>query len=299
MESNQMMLTQIVEANKDVQAAWFDNPFLPARITVIVSAPISSHALRIPAPVRHLQVSQILSRKIQTLRAPATNALAANVHQACQNEPIKLGTQIQPSNANWVGTAGAPIHWMDNDHHHHYGILSNWHVMADGVQKPGRSIHQPDRNRPAMATLVRWSEPVDDEVNIIDAAIADALVDGFHTISPEIIGIGRLANASIDAEPGLRVMKAGRTTQITHARCIGVGASVRVSYGDFVATFEDQDIFRGDTNNFSAPGDSGSLIIEESSKAPVSLLFAGSTDITIGNPIREVEAALSIDFRFP
>jgi hypothetical protein len=48
---------------------------------------------------------------------------------------------------------------------------------------------------------------------------------------------------------------------------------------------------------FSMPGDSGSLIVTASTKQPVALLFAGSSDnsMTFANNIQAVKAALGIE----
>ena len=94
---------------------------------------------------------------------------------------------------------------------------------------------------------------------------------------------------------GLRVQKCGRTTGLTKGRIYAVNATVNVSYGSRVARFVNQIIIT--PGSFSAGGDSGSLIVVDSSgsdgRKAVGLLFAGSPSITIANPIGLVLSGFS------
>ena len=68
-----------------------------------------------------------------------------------------------------------------------------------------------------------------------------------------------------------------------------IDTTVEVGYNGNTAVFERQ-IF---TNDMSDPGDSGSLIVNEDNRA-VGLLFAGSSTVTVLNPIDAVLSALNI-----
>ena len=71
---------------------------------------------------------------------------------------------------------------------------------------------------------------------------------------------------------------------------------VNVNMGDGdIAIFEGQMIISGIGGQFSAGGDSGSLILDKQRRA-VGLLFAGNDSITIGNDIHNVLEALDIRF---
>jgi hypothetical protein len=235
---------------------------------------------------------------ITDLRAYAPEKYPQNVYQACQNEPIKLGTQLQPSAANWVGTAGAPVTWLDTAKRRHWGILSNWHVMVVTPGELGRPQHQPFATQPACARLYDAEMPSKTKANLIDAAIADALIDGYHTIDREIIEIGRLATGFASAKPGDAAEKCGRTTGHTRAKCTATGVAARVQYGDFTALFQDQDQYEPDDGQFSAAGDSGSLIVTGSPPKATSLLFAGGGNVTLGCPVRHVAPRFNLDFGF-
>jgi hypothetical protein len=90
--------------------------------------------------------------------------------------------------------------------------------------------------------------------------------------------------------PGMRVQKYGRTTKLTSGRIDSTNGTVHVCYDSsclIVAKFTGQIIVKPGT--FSAGGDSGSLIVEKTrANRPVGLLFAGSSSITIANPINTV-----------
>jgi hypothetical protein len=86
------------------------------------------------------------------------------------------------------------------------------------------------------------------------------------------------------------VKKTGRTTNFTTGRVTAINATVNVNYGGGkVARFCRQIL----TTDMSAPGDSGSLVLDEYNN-PVGLLFAGSSVVTVLNPINLVQALLRI-----
>jgi len=220
-------------------------------------------------------------------------------HRSCHDEPIPGGVQIQPRTARWVGTLGTACSFLDGDRKRQWGLLSNWHVLCAGAFKRRHPLCQPDTTNPVIAHLDDW-HPVDSSLtNYIDAAVADSRIDGLHSVGPAILGASRVHPIPVHAELNLPVMKSGRTTGITEGLCVGVAAAVKINYGTFVAAFVDQDLFEGTDQNFSAAGDSGSLIFTDPGSQPVSLLFAGGGRLTIGNPIRRVIQRFNLRFNFP
>lgn len=128
-------------------------------------------------------------------------------------------------------------------------------------------------------------QPVSQAANLVDAAIARPTV----ALMEEIAEIGKPVGIR-EAELGMDIQKFGRTTSYTTSKISQLYATVQVSYGSAgVATFEDQII----TGNMSAGGDSGSAVLDMD-KNLVGLLFAGSTSITILNPIQAVFNALNL-----
>lgn len=104
---------------------------------------------------------------------------------------------------------------------------------------------------------------------------------------PKTIEItGNLENVNV----GDVVLKSGRTTGLTYGEVIATNAVIDVDYGGPWARFENQIV----TSNMSFGGDSGSLVFNDKGNA-VGLLFAGSDQATILNPIDDVFHSLGIE----
>jgi len=125
--------------------------------------------------------------------------------------------------------------------------------------------------------------------NTVDCAIGYPLDEA--DIDFEIPVIGRLIPEVVEAAIGMQLQKFGRTTRYTTDKVIALGASLSVNYGVGVAMFERQIV----AGPMSAGGDSGSLVLDMQNR-PVGLLFAGSDQITIMNPIQLVLDALEVEF---
>lgn len=125
-------------------------------------------------------------------------------------------------------------------------------------------------------------------VNYIDAAIAIPTND--EVISDEVLDIGVISGI-INPYLGMKVRKSGRTTAYTHGSISLIHATVNVNYGGGkLARFEEQLI----AGAMSAGGDSGSLGVHEDSNKAFGLLYAGSDQATIFNPIDKVLATLMV-----
>jgi hypothetical protein len=148
-------------------------------------------------------------------------------------------------------------------------------------------------------------EPIrfDGTVNYIDAAIAYVSPDLVGSATPPGIGYGApnsIILAWEDIEFGVvanpdatQVQKVGRTTSHTFGTVDAINWNGPVCYearGPFrcvkSAYFENQILIW--PGEFSAGGDSGSLIVTADDNRPVALLFAGSNVHTIANPIKFV-----------
>ena len=125
-------------------------------------------------------------------------------------------------------------------------------------------------------------------VNRVDAAVAAPLNE--QDIRDEILDIGVVAGTT-PARLGMSVRKSGRTTGFTSGMINVIDTTVTVSYGaDRKARFEGQLV----SGPMSKPGDSGSLLVAGDSLLAVGLLFAGSDQATIFNPIQDVLDALQV-----
>jgi hypothetical protein len=125
-------------------------------------------------------------------------------------------------------------------------------------------------------------------VNQVDAAVARPIDDA--DVSNEILDIGEVSGTA-EATLAMGVRKSGRTTAFTTGTITVLEATIDVTYGEGrKARFEGQIV----STPMSQGGDSGSLLVAADSLKAVGLLYAGSNQATIFNPIDEVLAALKI-----
>ncbi len=265
----------------------------------------------LPTGTVHSQSQPALPDEAALVALDATQALGPKQHKKRQKRPMKLGvsggtvedfTAFPPSVFCCGGTMGALLK-KDNRHF----ILSNNHVLARlNAGAIGESINQPglnDNNCAApsddqIATLSGFKKIKLNGKNKVDAAIAETSVDKVSA-DGAILGLGIPGNEVVGAKVGLAVKKSGRTTGFTRGEVIATNISGFVSFqlacGDdstirqvqFVKTF-----LVASTNNkdFSAGGDSGSVIYEDVKQCPraMGLLFAGSSAFTVANPMNRV-----------
>jgi len=156
--------------------------------------------------------------------------------------------------------------------------------VAKGVEKAGNLILK--MVKPNYRLQFIKSTP---SHNLIDAAVAKPVKSDY--VSEDIFDLGRIKGT---AEPkiGMAVKKSGRTSGITESSIKAMDVMLRVSLGPSEeATFYEQIL----TGPMAQPGDSGSLVLDENLNA-VGLLFAGSDEATIINPIVNVMKLLKITF---
>lgn len=179
-------------------------------------------------------------------------------------------------------------------------ILSNNHILAnssngkDGRARIGDSIYQPgtaDGGRNSRNIIARLSKYVTldeyPEPNPVDCAVAKPLNN--NLIKSEILDIGKVQGVKVP-ELGMNVKKSGRTTGLTTGSIRVLNVTADVNYGGGrILRFENQ-IY---TTKMSEGGDSGSLVLDENNMA-VGLLFAGSNQGTLVNPIQAVLEWLNV-----
>ena len=272
------------------------------------------NALPSPSTVVVTAVSQADTTKMGTGRV---QVFQSNINQNPQSLPIKLGTS--GGNADDVsgrfccgGTLGSLLTRNGS-----FYILSNNHVLARSDQaSPGEPISQPaiietncsTTGTNTVANLTSFVNLQAAGTNV-DAAIA-LIVPGAVDLTGNILSLGATATGSaadpgpphqgigIPAAVGEAVAKSGRTTGLTCSTVAAIGLNTSVTYQtqcnggtSFNVTYSNQISVSGGT--FSAGGDSGSLIVDRVTADPVALLYAGSDTDTVGNPVKDVLAALA------
>lgn len=180
-------------------------------------------------------------------------------------------------------------------------ILSNNHVLANSNSAQiGDPILQPgvfDGGNLQTDVIARLTQYVEikfgDQPNFVDCAIAQTAPP---LVTPNNKCIGRLNPTPVNGNLFMVVKKCGRTTQFTRGLITATNVTIRVSYGTLgQALYQNQLLITSIPGfPFSQPGDSGSLIVNNFTNQPVGLLFAGSSFVTIANPINAVLSALNV-----
>lgn len=221
----------------------------------------------------------------------AVTALLTTGQRMGRHRPCSCGVSVGHSNVT-AGTLGCRV----KDASGRIYVLSNNHVLADsnnatkgdGILQPGRL----DGGRPGVDDIAQLSDfgPIDfsGAANDFDAAIA--LLHNPLDVESPIIDIGAPGRHPLAAQLYQSVRKHGRTTGHTLGVVVDTSVSLWVGFGNQKAWFQDQLAIQGvGPVHFSAGGDSGSLIVESISLAPLGLLFAGSTSgLTFASPIGPV-----------
>ncbi len=207
--------------------------------------------------------------------------------------PIGVSTGHPAITAGTIGarvTDGVNVYALSNNHVY---ADENTAILGDNVLQPGTYDGGTDP-ADAIGTLSDFENIVfsTSTSNVIDAAIAISSTASLGNATPSN-GYGTPKSTTIAPAINAPVKKYGRTTGLTKGRITGINATVNVGYSTGVARFVNQIVV--EPGGFSAGGDSGSLIVMDGkgkSKAdnlkPVGLLFAGSSFVTIANPIDAV-----------
>jgi hypothetical protein len=268
-----------------------------------------------PATVTVSAISQADSTVVSSVVVTVTSP-----NQAAQTAPAILGvsggTALDTSGSNCCGgTLGALVSRGGKQY-----ILSTNHVLARSDQASiGEAIIQPGlldtscstSGTTAVATLSQFAslENPASGKPVVDAALAQVVtgkVDSQGTILE--LGDSTTNGQPMDGAPlagsggaptkGLAVAKSGRSTGLTCSTISVVNVTTKIDYqkgcnsdATFSVTFSN--LVAISSSSFSAEGDSGSLIVDQSTSAPVALLVAGSDTDTIAAPVSDVLAALA------
>src|SRR5712691_3289677 len=228
---------------------------------------------------------------------PSTQADDCPTPGAQCPRPIQLGVSgINIFEVCSAGTLGALVQLGADK-----VILSNNHVLArenagvinmEPIVQPGTLDNSPQcvrEERDIVGVLAHFI-PIDFSggPNVLDIAFA-ATLPSLVDFSGSIARIGLVSTTPFPDVPpvGTLVKKQGRTTGLTFGEISAVNVTASVAYSSGTASFENQ--YRIMPGSFSAGGDSGSLIVEDTASCPraVGLLFAGSSEGTLANPLNQ------------
>jgi hypothetical protein len=208
--------------------------------------------------------------------------------------PIRPGYSIANA-ADTAGTLGAVVSKRGR-----CMLLSNAHVLArSGLAKRGEDITYPGPGDGGVvpadvaATLADFV-PLNrgaGHPNIVDCAIAEPVKKRLPDVRSDIKTLG-FPMGTVHARRGMRVVKVGRTTDLTKGVVLDVHAAIKLRYPAPIGILGFRDQIR--ISVFSKDGDSGSLVLVESSKNAIGLHFAGGPTGSYSNPIAQVLRQLHV-----
>ena len=273
------------------------------RPEVTVFAKNAGAAARVPRDLDGIPVTVEVTGEITALPAVAHGSPRArpgggggSVKPTDYARPAYVGMSTGNAGECAAGTIGAKINKGGTIY-----ALSNNHVYArENAASLGETIYQPGRydlncasgSQYAWATLGFFRSISFSGTNTVDVALAKLNNANDLSASTPPGGYGTPASGTATASVGQAVMKYGRTTGLTTGTVTGINVTIRVQYTDGIATFANQVQIKGNQGSFSRAGDSGSLIVTQSGRIPIALLFAGGQTSTFGNPIGPVLQAV-------
>jgi len=218
--------------------------------------------------------------------------------------PIQPGVSIGNVARQSTGTLGAFVRDVSSGRS---CLLSNWHVLSGSTQAvEGESISQPGPrhlgNHPPhpVAKLLRWS----DLSHGIDAAIA--VLDPALALDRLPFGFTLPAVGTANPEVGMRVVKSGVVTGVTHGLVDGIEGSYPMDYTGFGDTRRWMDGVRlivdpgAKDDEISLAGDSGAVWIDVATNLAVGLHFAGEdglgplAEYALAHPLPRVLSSLQV-----
>lgn len=260
---------------------------------------------------------QVRAAVVDSFGVQAAGDLPLSVHQSgiIDAQPHRFRIRPAPGGVSvahykvTAGTLGCLAVGRTPPRNNRLLVLSNNHVLANSNNAAyGDCICQPGPadggTCPAdqIAILEKFvTIQYGGATNYVDCATgwcwADRVRRELVYLSGGALNYFRISNHPLYPQLGWNVGKTGRTTQLTSGRIVALNWSGWINYGSpGSAWFAGQFVVQGHSGNFSAGGDSGSVVWTwDAARYPVGLLFAGGGGFTICNPMPWVVSALDIN----
>jgi hypothetical protein len=239
----------------------------------------------------------------------ATGYMLHNGNPRGPQSVLQPGISIGNVKLKTTGTLGALVRDRASEG---LCLLSNWHVLCggpeaavnDGISQPG-PMDLGSNPSHEIARLERWLRLSEQ----FDAAIA--------LLAPSVQSDGTLfgtrfrPTSTASPELGMKVLKSGAVSGVTHAIIDGIAGSYRLDYTGYGDAPEWMDGFRmvqdpsAPAKAVSLEGDSGSLWVDSTGTRAVGLHFAGEddqsplNDYALAHPIEDVLTRLNLTLAAP
>jgi hypothetical protein len=226
-----------------------------------------------------------------------------------RDRPAPGGISVHHYQDVAAGTLGCLAFGRSGDAANKVLCLSNNHVLArvnnstigDGIIQPGKYDGGSFPND-QIGILEKFGViNTSGKPNYVDVAVGHCFPDRVRrelvylsSGAPHYFRINNVTRAPFYGQP---VGKSGRTTQLTYGAVESTSWSGQINYAGRLAFFDRQISIRNPSYQFSAAGDSGSVIwTNDQNRNPVGLLFAGSqaSGHTFANPIDWAMTAMDI-----
>lgn len=281
----------IAQAGDSIAARSFfeaSRPPTPENVALgIAKRSDGEHVLAIRTP--HPEVAERLAARARgeaDVRIVRAERRPTDARLASRLRPLEVGCQIGMAGRGFVGTLG----FFGRDAAGVLHAVSNSHVVADqGRALPGHRIGQPSalNERDLIGLLAVFALYSPSVPNLADVGSVRLdrngleVLPGFHPQAERNGGRLRGARRFTAEDLGIEVRKLGRSTGAQAGRITVVEVDgLPVAMDAFTPRFDDAtEVSGGPGSDFSAPGDSGSLIVDLDGWGGAHL-FAGGRDRT-------------------
>jgi hypothetical protein len=199
---------------------------------------------------------------------------------------IRVKTNAPNVNEGFRGTLGAVV----TDGTNHY-ILSCNHVLARNGRVPAHATVVSAEFVGTQEEIARpgcFVEIDPDCGNSVDCALAllPANTKKVQVTFPE--GFNLSPAGPTDAVPDMKVTKFGGVTLRTKGTIVDTDVDLYVEYSFGSFRFEHQVMIDSgaDADDFAASGDSGSIVIDQSTNRPAAMIFAASGRFAVACPLK-------------
>ena len=234
-----------------------------------------------PAPggvsLGHYQITAGTLGCVVRDRATGTRLILSNNHVLANSNDASIGDPIlQPGPADGGQAEDDTIAHLERFCPIQFNVAPPTCSLAKGIADFGNMLATLTGSKHQLQAIQADTAAS----NEVDAAVARPINDS--DVLDEILEIG-VVSGTLPATLGMSLRKSGRTTELTTGEVNVLAATVTVSYGPGRSALFENQIVAGP---MSQGGDSGSLVVAGDSLQAVGLLFAGSDQSTVINPIQ-------------